>query len=98
MYLKSYLRGLFETRSKNYFCFVSFEPKLFSRARTWPFTNPGALEICLFRAAFFIHRKASQKGLRGNFLDIGSFGLNSKNIHLNDLRLIKVFTGKLFKL
>ena len=25
-----------------------------------------------------------------------SFGLNSKNIHLNDLRFIKVFTGKIF--
>ena len=55
IYLKSNLRVLFETRSKNNFCLLLFV------------TNPGALEICLFRAAFFIQRITSQKGLGGYF-------------------------------
>ena len=32
--------------------------------------HPGALELCLFRAILFIHRKASQNVHRGYFLDI----------------------------
>ena len=37
---------------------------------TRPFTHPGALEICFFRAVFLVHRIATQKARWGNFLDI----------------------------
>ena len=33
-------------------------------------TKPGAIKICLFRAALFIHKIASKKGLGGYFIDI----------------------------
>ena len=36
------------------------------------------LSSCLFRATFFIHRIASQKGLRGYFLDIVATNLFQK--------------------
>ena len=74
-YLKSNLRGLFQTRSKDYFCFFFDSDRkivFLILYRELFVTKPGALKICLFRAAFFIHRIASKKGLGGNFLDIPS--------------------------
>ena len=64
----------------HYFCFCLF--------RFWLkdcFLNL-IYKICLFRAAFFIHRIASKKGLGGYFLDILSYA--SKPTHvLNEILL-----------
>ena len=74
LYLKSNLDWHFETRAKNYFRFCLFRAKtIFPRenlAGLRPFTHPGALEICLFRAEFLIHKIASHNVHRGYFSDI----------------------------
>ena len=49
--------------TKNYFCFFVFRVKTIfpsENLRGGACTYQGALKICLFRAAFFIHRIASQ--------------------------------------
>ena len=60
--------------TKNYFCFCVFRVKTIFPSKNLrgrgAVTYQGALEICLIRAAFFIHRIASQNVDRGNSLDI----------------------------
>ena len=59
------------TRSKNYFYFCLFRVKIiFQSENLAGLAHSGALEICLFRAEFFIHRIASQNVHRGKFLDM----------------------------
>ena len=70
LYLETNLGGHFEMRFKNYLCCIFRAKTIFSSGiprKPGQFTHPGALELCLFRAEFLIHRTTSQNVHRRSF-------------------------------